>query len=404
MKDVLMLVHFHLFPWETGNGRFHYIANMLCKNGVSVEILTSSFLHSAKAQRNCTVEQLQTLSYKVTFAKEPDYPKNVCLKRLSSHKKFAKGVKKYLQTRKKPDMIYCAVPSLDAAFVAAEYCKKNNIKFIIDIQDLWPEAFQMVFHVPVLSSLIFSPMKRKADKIYAQADEIIGVSQTYCDRALKVNKKTNNAYPVFLGTDLAFFDGNCARNAVEKTKEKFVIGYCGTLGSSYDLNCVIEAMRLLKEREISDVQFRVFGDGPLRAQFTECAKNNGVDAVFYGSLAYPTMCAELAVCDATINPICKGAAQSIINKHGDYAAVGLPVINTQESEEYRNLIDRYACGINCACGSSRDVAEAILRLRTLPDLCRQMGQESRRMAEELFDRKVMYQKIADLICGNFMER
>ncbi len=36
------------------------------------------------------------------------------------------------------------MPSLDVAKVAAKYAKENNIRFIIDIQDLWPEAFRMV--------------------------------------------------------------------------------------------------------------------------------------------------------------------------------------------------------------------------------------------------------------------
>ena len=43
------------------------------------------------------------------------------------------------------------------------------------------------------------------------------------------------------------------------------------------------------------------------------------------------MVGMLGVCDIAVNSISKGAAQSIINKHGDYAAAGLPVVNTQES-------------------------------------------------------------------------
>ena len=53
-------------------------------------------------------------------------------------------------------MIYCAVPSLTGPYLISRYCKKNKIKFIIDIQDLWPEAFKMVFDVPIIKDIIFN--------------------------------------------------------------------------------------------------------------------------------------------------------------------------------------------------------------------------------------------------------
>lgn len=53
---------------------------------------------------------------------------------------------------------------------------------------------------------------------------------------------------------------------------------------------------------------------------------------------------------------------------GDYALSGLPVINTQECPEYRQLIDDYGCGINCECGNTEDVAAAIVKLVESPEL------------------------------------
>lgn len=90
--------------------------------------------------------------------------------------------------------------------MCANYCKKNNIKFIIDVQDLWPEAFRMVFNIPIISSILFYPMKKKADYIYSIADKIVAVSETYCNRALKANKKVDKGITAFLGTDLKYFD------------------------------------------------------------------------------------------------------------------------------------------------------------------------------------------------------
>ena len=79
---------------------------------------------------------------------------------------------------------------------------------------------------------IFYPMKKQADYIYSKADEIIAVSETYCNRALKVNKKTKKGLSVFLGTDLEYFDKCKENNKTEFNDDIIRIAYIGTLGHS----------------------------------------------------------------------------------------------------------------------------------------------------------------------------
>ena len=112
------------------------------------------------------------------------------------------------------------------------------------------------------------------------------------------------------------------------------------------------------------------------------------------------MVSKLCNCDIVVNPIVKGSAASIINKVGDYALSGLPVINTQESQEYRNLIEKYQCGINCNCADAEDVAEAIIKLVKDENLRKRMGGNSRLLGEERFDRRFTYKVIVDLIEKN----
>lgn len=80
-----------------------------------------------------------------------------------SHKVLARNLKSYLEKNEKPDLIYCAFPSIDVAKITSEYATNNTIPFIVDIQDLWPEAFQMAFNVPIISNMIFKPMNKAAD-------------------------------------------------------------------------------------------------------------------------------------------------------------------------------------------------------------------------------------------------
>lgn len=131
-------------------------------------------------------------------------------------------------------------------------------------------------------------------------------------------------------------------------------------------------------------------------EYEAYAREKKVRARFWGRMPYPKMCAYLNASDIAVNPIAKGAAQSIINKHADYAAAGLAVINTQENKEYRGLIEKYHCGINCGVDSVGDVENAIKYLLNYPDERKTMGVNSRRMAEEKFDRSETYKKIVSL--------
>lgn len=397
MKDILIIAHFTQIPGEQGNSRFGYIANRFSENGHNVELVTTKFSHRTKSFRNVKEQQINQLKYKLTMLNELGYKKNVSLKRFFSHYVFGINLSKYLKRRKKPDIIYCAVPSLDAAYVTAKYARKNNIKLIIDIQDLWPEAFKMIFNIPVLSDIVFFPMKKQADYIYNSADNVVAVSETYLKRGLYSKNKSKSGISVFLGTDLDYFDKLVEGSIVKKPNNEIWLVYIGTLGHSYDLTCVIDALYILKQKGIENIKFIVMGDGPLKEKFKNYAKEKEVFAEFTGRLHYSEMVKILVNCDIAVNPISKGSAGSIINKVGDYAASGLPVINTQESVEYRNLLKKYNAGFNCKNNDSIDLANRLLQLYSNQTLRKELGANNRKLAEEKFNRKVTYASILELV-------
>ena len=391
--NIIIIANFTRDFSKTDNGRFLYLAKLLAKNN-NVEIITTNFSHGKKQKKDPIMIEYP---FKITMIDEPGYKKNISLKRFYSHHIWGENVKKYLEKINKPDVIYCAVPSLTGPRRVAEYCKKNKIKFIIDIQDLWPEAFQMVFDIPIMSDIIFSPFKKIANIIYSNADGICAVSETYVNRALDVNKKCKTGTTVFLGTNLETFDRYAQEEPImQKAKGELWLAYCGTLGASYDLLCVFDALEILLRENIL-LKFIVMGDGPQKEKFVEYVSERKIDVCFTGSLSYNKMCALLCQCDITVNPIVHGAAQSIINKHGDYASSGKPVLNTQESLEYRKLVEVYEMGFNCKNGDAVDLAKAMKILVRDEKLRIKMGKNARRCAEECFDRKNSYQSLVNII-------
>ena len=386
MKKIYLIAHFCSDFSSKGNNRFNYLASLLTNRGNEVDFFTTDFSHVKKRKRITTG---LVVPYRINFIHEIGYKKNVSVKRILSHMLFSRNLAHSLKQIPLPDVVYLAIPSIDAAYVTAKYCIKRNIPYILDIQDLWPEAFQLVLKN---ADFLFWGMKRRADFIYKNASEIIAVSETYLERAISVRNSKCNSLCVYLGTDLKNFDSYPVLSTDKNIGEVWIV-YIGTLGASYNISIVIDAIKLLVESGISNFSFQVFGDGPNMKEYQDRAK--GLPIHFWGRLIYEEMIGYVKNGDIAVNPIVKGAAQSIINKHADYAAAGLPIVNTQECLEYRNLLDHYNCGINCDVESVEQVANALRFLIENPIDRVRMGKNSRLMAEEVFDRSNTYQQIAD---------
>ena len=394
--NILIIANFPANLDGGAPGRFTAIGERLSERGHSVEMLVSDFLHGAKKHRRGISGTFKT---KITMLHEPGYPKNISWQRLWSHYQWGRNVERYIEAlTTKPDVIYCAVPSLTAVVRAGHLCKMYGIRFSVDVRDLWPEAFMMAVKNKLLQK-VFIPLEKYVNQIYSAADGIVGVSETYVNRALQVNKKVKSGLSIYLGNDGGVFDAardNCVYTHCSNGSLR--LAYIGSLSYSYDIKCVIDALSLYnKKKSLPHIKFVVMGRGPLMQEFEQYSKEKDVDCEFTGLVPYSEMVGRMCACDIVINPIVKGSAASIINKVGDYALSGLPVINTQENMEYRYLLEEYHCGINCRVGNAEDVADALVRLAKNPELRKEMGRNGRRLGEERFDRRKTYQKIIELI-------
>ncbi len=405
--NIYIIANFTCLPTENGNCRFNYLANMLSKKD-EVTLITSTFSHATKKQRET---QNYNTSYHIKQIYEPGYKKNISIKRFYSHYVWGKNVKKYIR-QQKPDVVYCAIPSLTAAKKIIPICKKNKIKIVIDIQDLWPEAFKMAFSVPIISDLLFLPFTITANYVYKNADRICAVSRTYAEYAIRKNKN-KKGYVAYLGTDISKFDNYANEyssivkkkksnntvieirnsfNKLSKSPDEVWMAYCGTLGKSYNLKNTIKAISINKE----NVRLIIMGDGPDYESLIELAKNVNAKTIFTGRIPYPKMCGILKNCNISINPINKKSVASIINKHADYMSAGLPIINTQNTDEIKSLIKEYEIGINCENDDPQTISDGITELLNTKRL-NTMSSNARKCAEELFNRNTSYENLIKAI-------
>ena len=385
---------------EKGYSRFRYIGDFLSVAGYQVDLITTTFQHWEKAQRDIDAIKKEDYKFQLKFIYEPGYRKNIDLRRIRSHSIAAKNLTKLLEKEGDYDLIYCEIPPNDVALAAAEYAKKKGIPFVPDVNDLWPEAMRMVLDIPVVSDILFYPLQRDAEKVYSLVSGIIGTSDEYRDRPLKNQKLDVPRKTVYVGNEIAEFDRGVEKYGpeIQKPEGEFWVSYAGTIGTSYDIRTMVLAGKELLDRGMSQIKFRILGGGPLKDELENLAKEQGcVNVEFVGYAPYPKMAAYLAKSDILVNSFVKKAPQSIVTKIGDYLAAGKPMINTCMSPEFRQKVENDGFGINILPEDVKILADAIAELYEDRDGCRIMGEKARKIAEEQFDRPESYKKIIELI-------
>ncbi len=388
---------------DRGYTRFRFLSELLAREGFEVDLITSTFQHWDKAQRDTTRECYQNLPYRIRFVYEPGYKRNLDLARINSHRLFAKNLRRLFESRFSDsphayDLIYSEIPPNDMARTCAETAERHHIPYVADVNDLWPEAMRMALDVPMVSDIAFAPFSRDARRTYELIAAAVGTSDEYAARPAADRDRPYERRTVYVGNQLAAFDAGARERADEvvKPEGEIWVVYAGMLGASYDIATLIDATSLAAKTN-QHIRLKLLGDGPDRAALETHAAQTSAPVDFVGYAPYDLMAAYLCASDITVNSLVASAAQSIVTKIGDYLAAGIPMINTGSSPEFRNKVEADGFGVNVPAENARVLADAILALADDSELRATMGMRARAIAEEQFDQEHSYHAIIDLI-------
>lgn len=391
-----------------GLARARFIADLLVAAGYEVDFITSRFQHWEKTHRSISNPCYKEHGFNIVFLEEPGYTKNLDVKRIRSHSIAAKNLCTYLdQTKGTYDLIYSQIPPNNIARVCAEFAASNDIPFVVDINDLWPEAMRMVFNAPLISDILYHGFSRDARIVYQLSSAVVGTSDEYTLRPSKDRAMDCPHITVYVGNDLSIFDAGVKkyRSDIKKPDGEIWVSYAGTVGASYDLATLIQASVLLSTGSNPDmplIRIKILGDGPNRATLEQLANKLDAPVDFLGYMDFEHMAAYLDASDIVINSLVKSAAQSIVSKIGDYLASGKPIINTGSSIEFKEKVVNDGFGVNVEAEDPEALADVIMSLSTQKELRESMGKKGRVIAEKEFNQPESYKRIVDLV-GSFIE-
>jgi glycosyltransferase involved in cell wall biosynthesis len=300
-------------------------------------------------------------------------------------------------TQPKPDV---AVALTDPPIIGlAALAARPRYGMIFYCQDIFPEVAGLLenYHSRVIDAILEHLNRflvKRARRIVALGDTMasrlvhgkgadpgkISIIHNWADTSAIVPSAKHNSF--------------AAANDLES---RFVVLHAGNIGLSQNLDVVIEAAGLLKERP--DILILFIGDGNRKSDLESAVAARGLTNVrFLPFQPRDQLRWTYASSDVCLVSLKEGLAGYIVpSKLYPILAAGRPYIAAVEKmSEVAALTERHRCGVLVEPGDAVQLAEAILRLADQRSAREAMGVRAR-VAAELFSRERQVAAHADLI-------
>lgn len=384
------------------------MAQQLVQLGHDVTWWCSTFNHWTKAHRYPATSILEIQrGYRLHMLHSPGYARNVSLARIVDHRYLAQRFEQEIERVVRPDLIVSSLPTVEMSEVATRFGRKHGIPVIVDVRDLWPDAF-LNFVPPLLrplGKLLLGGLFRQARRALQNSSSIVGVSEGYLQWGLRVagrDREPNDAvFPLGYqraspsSADLQAAESRLRGRGIDPGR--LVCWFIGTFGQTYDVATVIEAARLLQARNDQRVQFALSGEGGQLEQCREQAK--GLDnVIFTGWLNSTEIEWMMSAAGVGLAAYVGDAPQGLPNKVFEYLSAGLPIVSSLGAEA-DELLSSNHCGFSYAPGDSDDLLLKLMPLIDDPVLLASMKAAAQRAFDEKYSAERVYGQYLQ-----FMER
>jgi glycosyltransferase involved in cell wall biosynthesis len=296
---------------------------------------------------------------------------------------------------RKVDFIWGTSPPIFQGITAWLAARLKGALFLFEVRDLWPE---FAIAVGVLKNPLLINLSRWLEHfLYSHADNVIVNSPGYLDYV-----RTRGARSVQLipnGADIEMFQsgrGEDQRKAWGLEGKKILL-YAGAHGISNDLGVVLNAARILKDRQ--DIAFVLVGDGKEKGNLIKQAEKMGLTNVHFEASVNKKGIADVfagaTVCLAILKPL-EWYKTTYPNKVFDAMAAGKPVLLCIDGV-IRELVEKADAGMFAEPGDAESLARVVVRMVDDPAGCERMGQNGRDLIKQDYSRNVITASLLALL-------
>ncbi len=266
-----------------------------------------------------------------------------------------------------PDVVFCyATSPLLQAIPAILYSKIFKKKFIINVQDLWPESLSATGKIN--NRFIIYIVDKFVKWIYENSDLILAQSNAFIERigrytnVDKVKYWPNSVDDIFLYPSSK--DSNLPSSLIEENI--FKVMFAGNIGSAQSVDTIFKVALNLKP--YSQIKFFIVGDGSsklyLENMVHKFALNN---IVMLGQFPIAEMPSLLNRADVLLITLANKDIFSLTipNKLQAYMAIGKPILGAINGEASK-LILQSQSGICVPADDSLGLSKGVLEMYQLP--------------------------------------
>lgn len=404
-KKTLWIIHQYASTPDTGmGGRHFYLAEELSKLGHNVYVIAASANHLLHTPPHLTgrltFEKVGGFTF--VWVKIPPYREAHSKQRALNWFLFPWRIQQLAnRIPQKPDAILCSSPSPIAFLGAERLAKKFKAKLIFEVRDIWPLTLTEIGGYSPKHPFIrlMGWVERRA---YKNADLVVSNLKNAVEHMVTQGLRREKFVWIPNGFSLREVEQKTPLNKHAKAqlpKNKFIVGYTGTMGVANALDTFIEAATLLRKNK--DIAFVLVGHGKEKATLQALAENKQIKNVYFidpiPKIEIQAMLAEFGVCymGLTKDPLFRFGVSP--NKLFDYLYSGKPVLYAVDSGSYTPIKDSKA-GMQIEPQNPQAIADAVLELYAMPKAGREkMGQNGRKAALKQYEYGKLAKKLEKLL-------
>lgn len=304
----------------------------------NVTVLIADFDHISK-------QKINTKYSECTYIKVPEYQKNISIARIRSHLVFGKTVSFYLK-KLRPELIFLQIPPNNSAKYCLNY-KKNNpeIKYYIDLIDLWPESMPIR---GLEKSVIFGYWKKMRNDSLKAADYVFTECGLY-QEILKGVLRSEKSSVLYLFKKETEEEKKLVQKLLVENRKRNVEGlsfaYLGSINNIIDMEGIRKILKEVRAKGI-ETCIHIIGKGEKKEKFLQILENTGAKVYYYGAIYEQLEKIKLlAGCDYAFNMMKESVSVGLTIKSVDYFSMGLPIINNIKGDTWE-IVEKYNVGIN----------------------------------------------------------
>ncbi|MEE9361262.1 MAG: glycosyltransferase family 4 protein [Cellulophaga sp.] len=256
-KNILFVSQYYPPDVTAAAFRINEMAQILKDDGYIIKILTA-IPHKSKIKNNYikdNSEVLRTPIFKLNRQKTKNYLLHYISFMVNS---IFWGI---FKLQSKFNYLFATSPPLTVALSGWLLARVKRAKYILDIRDIWPDSAESTGHL-TSSSFIYRVSKFLENFVYNKADLITCVSEKMKEYIQNHITKNTPIVVLYNGLFIKFFNINKIKNYNDAMpKNEFMISYIGNIGHAQNLDLLMDAAKLCKNRNI---KFILIGEGAVK--------------------------------------------------------------------------------------------------------------------------------------------